>query len=296
MFAYKVATDIVTDPNISNMNVLSVPGVREPLVVDYAADKVHRTHQLSFYVADVPYYDFNTIRIFDGETGRYIDTEKTADQFDARVLDYNSVGVYFPNVVIDDETNNRRVTVPASVAAMSALSYNDRVAYPWFAPAGFNRAALDFVSLTQTRIRQPDRNKLYDARINPIVKFPNEGYVIFSQKTLQQAKTALDSINVKRMVLEVKRLIVEAGTRMIFEQITPELRSLFVQTATTLLSTVQLRQGIENFRIICDESNNSSDDVNNNKMNGRVMFVPTRAVEFIAIDFILTPTGVAFPV
>lgn len=292
--SFKTAIDIMTEPNISNMNLLALPGVREPLVVDYAADKVARKHQLSFLVGDIPYYDFNQVRVFDGEVGRFVDNEKTADLFDSRAIDQNSMGVYFPNVLIDDVTNNKKVMVPATVAALGAIAYNDKVAYPWWAPAGFNRGALSFVSLTQSKLRQGDRNKMYDARINTIVKFPNEGYVIFSQKTLQQAKTSLDSINVKRMVLEVKRLVVEAGNKMIWEQITPDLRDRFVTIATSLLSTVQARQGIEFFKIVCDDSNNSPSDVDENRMKATLIFKPVKAVEFIQIDFIVLPSGVSF--
>ena len=292
--SYKAAVDILTEPNISNMNLLAIPGIREPLVVDYTSDKVQNKHQLSFFVGDIPYYDFNLVRIFDGEANRFIDNEKTAEEFDGRAIDVNSMGVYFPNVIVDDTTNNKKVVVPASIAALGAISYNDKVAYPWWAPAGFNRAALDFVFLTQSKLRQPDRNKMYDSRINTIVKFPNEGFVIFSQKTLQQAKTALDSINVKRMVLEVKRMVVEAGTRIIFEQNTPDLRVRFSTTASSLLATVQARQGIERFKVICDDSNNSVTDVDNNRMNGRIEFKPVRAVEFIQIDFVVLPSGVSF--
>ena len=292
--SYRVAVDIMANPNINNANVIALPGIRDPLVVDYAENKVQNEHQLSFYVADIPYYDFNSVRIFDGEVGRFIDIEKTSDLFDSNATDKDASGVYFPNVVIDDLTNNKRVTVPASIAALGAIAYNDKVAYPWWAPAGFNRGALDFVRLTQTRINNPDREKMYQARINPITKFPNEGYVIFSQKTLKLGTSALDSINVKRMVLEVKRLVVEAALKQVWEQISEDLRGKFAQTATFLLSGVQLKQGIEKFKVVCDSSNNTAADVDDNRMNGRIEFVPTRAVEFIAINFIVTRSGVEF--
>ena len=118
--------------------------------------------------------------------------------------------------------------------------------------------------------------------------------MIFSQKTLKLGTSALDSINVKRMVLEVKRLVVEASMKLIWEQMTTDLRDKFVATSNSLLSTVQLKQGIEKFKVICNDSNNTANDINDNKMNGRIEFVPTRAVEFIAINFIVTRSGVEF--
>lgn len=292
--SYRVAVNIMTDPNVFNGNILVIPGIRDTIVTDYALQQVRDVHNMSMYLVDVPYYDFNNVRIFDGETGRYIDTNKTSDALESRAIDNNAGAGYFPNIVIDDKVNNRRVTVPASVAAASAFSFNDFVSYPWFAPAGFNRAALEFVKLTQTRIKEPERQRLYEVNLNPISKFPGDGYVIFSQNTLQQSKDALSSINIKRMILEVKRSIVEAGTKILWEQITPDLYPRFAGIANSLLSTVQLRQGLERFKIICDDTNNTDIDREANRMNGRIEIVPTRSVEFIGIDFVVLPSGVQF--
>jgi len=210
------------------------------------------------------------------------------------VIDNNYVATYFPNIVVDDATNSRKVMVPASVAALAALSYNDRVAFPWFAPAGFNRASLSFVAITQVRINQPERDRLTEVKINPIVKFPREGFVIMAQNTLQQAKSALSSINVKRMILEVKRTVVEIGNHTIFDQITSQTRSELVKQYTAVLSSVQAQAGIEVFKIICDDTNNTQADIEALQMNVQIRLVPTRAVEFIAIDFVISNSGVQF--
>ncbi len=292
--AFRTAVDIATDTIIANNNVLAIPGQRELLVTDYAIQK-NASYGLSFYVMDVPTYDANGNRIFDGDIGRFIDIQKTADNFDTRAIDSNGVAAYFPNFIMDDTVNTRRLMVPASVAAVAAFAYNDKVAYPWFIPAGFNRNALSFVILPSTRIRQPDRDKLISARINPITKFPGEGYVFFSQRTLQQAHSALESINVKRMMLEVKRLISEVGNRLLFDQITQSLRTQFIKDVSTQLSTIQLQRGIELFTVICDDTNNTRQDEQANRMNAQVRIVPTRGVEFIVMDFIVTNTGVIFP-
>ena len=293
VFAFRAATDILTDTVTSQINVLALPGQRDPLVTDYAAQQ-NKAYDLSFYTMDIPSYDFNNVRIFDGEIGRFTDVLKTATNYDQRAIDNDSIAAYFPNISMDDTVNNRRVTVPASVAALAAIGFNDKVGYPWFAPAGFNRASLNFVTLTQVRINQPERDALFDARINPIVKFPGEGYVFFSQSTMKQGKSLLSSINVKRMILEVKRLVSNIGNRLMFEQITTSLRQQFVKETSQQLSVVQTNRGIEAFKVICDDTNNTQTDVEANRMNGQIRLIPTTAVEYILIDFIVTNSGVAF--
>lgn len=293
IFAYRRAADIITDSIASNINLLAVPGQREPLVTEYVADKV-RDYGLALYTQDIPAYNGDNDRIFDGDTGQYVDVDNTADNFESRALDNYYAASYFPNVVITDPVANKKVTVPASVAALAAIGFNDKVAFPWFAPAGFNRASLDFVSQTQTRIKQDQRERLFSVKINPIVKFPREGYVIFAQNTLQQEESALQSINVQRMLSDVKRQVVEIGNRTIWNQITPQLQTGLVNDITSALSVVQVRQGIERFLVVSDNTNNTDEDRNQNKMNVRILLRPTRSIEFIAIDFVLTNSGVSF--
>ena len=130
--------------------------------------------------------------------------------------------------------------------------------------------------------------------MNPIATFPRNGFVIFGQKTLQQAKSALDRINVRRLLLEVKRQVVRVADRILFEPNTPQTRATFVGRVTPLLSVIQAQAGIEQFKVVMDNTNNTSADVESNRLNGRIIVVPTRAVEFIAIDFIITNSGVQF--
>lgn len=294
IFSYRVASQIITDAITSNINLLAVPGQRDPLVTDFVGDQA-RNFGLAFYTMDVPNYDSNGDRIWDGESSRFVDVEQVANSFEQRALDNEFVGAYFPDFTIEDDINRRRVTVPASVGALAALGFNDRVAYPWFAPAGFNRAALDFVTNTKARIKQPERERLYDIHINPIVKFPGEpGFVIFAQNTLEQAETALGSINVVRMLNELKRQIIEIGNRTIFEQITPEIYTELDRRFRNVLNLISARAGIERFDVIVDDRNNTDLDRENNRVNARIVLVPTRAIEFIAIDFIITRSGVSF--
>jgi hypothetical protein len=292
VLSYQTAVDIMTDPLTVNHNLLVIPGIRESFITDYAMKKV-RDYGLAFYIMDMAAYSDTNVRLYDDSTGRP-DVDKSASALDARAIDNNYAGTYFPNVFIDDTTNKRRIKVPASVAAVGALAFNDRVAYPWFAPAGFNRAALDFVTNVEVRLNVSDRDRLYESRINPIATFPRLGFVIYGQKTLQVNKSALDRVNVRRLLLEVKRIIVQIANQLVFEQNTPEVRNKFVADCVLQLGLIQTQSGIENFKVICNETNNTQEDIDLNKLNGRIVVVPTRVIEFIAIDFIITNSGVQF--
>lgn len=293
--SYLQAVNLATDPNLSIANIVCAPGIREPLITDYLLDRCYSEHQMSEGVIDVPYYDDQNIRIFDGETRRTIDIENTAKNFDSRTIDKNVGVTYFPNITIEDGTNKKLLTVPASIAALSAISYTDKVSFPWWAVAGLNRASLDFVKGAQVRINnKTDREILYSARINPIIKLPRESFVIWSQQTLALGDSLFTNLNIKRMVLEIKRIIVAIATRLVFENITPDLYQNFTTQTNSVLSVVQTREGIESFKVICDETNNSDDDRNNNKMNGVIMVQPTKAFEYIELSFAVYPSGVVF--
>ena len=294
--SYRAAVEMMTDPMIVNTNILAVPGIREPLVAERAAERV-KSYSKAIYLMDIPYYDENQGRLFLGEASQHgmkSDVQYTSEQFEARAIDNNYSATYFPDVWIDDPINNLKVRVPASVAGLASLAFNDRVSYPWFAPAGFNRGALEMVSNVTTRLTAGDRDVLYDSRINPIAVFPNAGFVIFGQKTLQMKKSALDRINVRRMLLEVKRLIVSVANNILFEPNTPQTRARFVGSVTPLLALVQAQAGIESFQVVMDDTNNTVEDYESNRLNGRIIVVPTRAIEYIAIDFIITRSGVMF--
>ena len=289
--SYRQAINIMTDPMTVRTNILAIPGIRDPYVADYAAGKV-RDYSMAMYVMDVPNYNGGQYRIFD--TGSRPDVEYTANNLEGRAIDNNYVASYFPDVFITDPINNRRVLVPASIAALGALGYSDNVSYPWFAPAGFNRGALDFVENVRTRLSVSDRDDLYERRINPIANFPNGGFVIFGQKTMQINQSALDRVNVRRLLLEVKRQVVEVANVVLFEQNTPQTRARFVNLVQPRLALIQAQAGIEKFRVICDDTNNTPADAEENRLNGKIVLIPTRTIEFIAIDFIITNAGVSF--
>ena len=290
--SYRTAISILTDPFASRVNIVSIPGIRSSFVTDHAMEKT-KEYSKAIYLMDIPAYDDNLNRLYDDATSRP-NVRKTTEQFEARALDNNYTATYFPDVIINDEINGDSVNVPATVAAIGALGFNDRVAFPWFAPAGFNRGSLDTVLNTEVRLNAEDRNVLYESRINPIASFPDGGFVIFGQKTLQQAKSSLDRVNVRRMLLEVKRIVSDIANGLIFEQNTPATRSRFISLTKPKLASIQSNQGIDSFKVVMNSSNNTTEDAEQNRLNGRVILVPTRAAEFIAIDFIITNSGVSF--
>ncbi|MBP04964.1 MAG: hypothetical protein CMA72_09310 [Euryarchaeota archaeon] len=294
--SFRTAAEINTDPFAVRINLLAIPGIKDAAVSDFASERM-RDYSQGLYVMDIPEFGMKdgttSTRLFDDSTLR-ADVLETAEQFAGRALDNSFVTSYFPSVIIEDSQNKRRVKVPPSIAALAAFGFNDRVAYPWFAPAGFNRGALEFVKNTSTRLTQADRDTLYENRINPIANFPTGGFVIFGQKTLQQTSSALDRVNVRRMLLEVKRIISQVARNLLFEQNNATTRNRFVSQTTPLLALIQAQQGIESFQVVMDNTNNTELDREQNRLNGRIVVVPTRAIEFVAIDFIITNAGVSF--
>ena len=292
--AYKTAVDIMTDPGASRANILAIPGIRDSLITNYAASET-RSYARAIYLMDIPAYTDAGVRIY--ATNILPDVTYTIRQFLGRNINNNYVATYFPDAsIVDDSTttSGKRVRVPSSIVALGALAQNDAKTYPWYAPAGFNRTSLSSVTNLAVRLSSSDRDSLYDARINPITAFPGLGFVIFGQKTLQLAKSALDRVNVRRLLIELARIVTSVGLQFVFEPNTSATRSRFVSLLTPQFATVQSQSGIDSFKIIMDESNNTAADIEANKLNGRIIIVPTKAVEYIAIDFIITNEGVEF--
>lgn len=303
--SFKNAIRLMTDGMVVNHNVLVVPGIRDAFITDFAKQRVEE-YGKAIYLMDIPYYDKGATRTFVSEKGiasERADVEETSSSFDLREINSSYVATYFPDAMVLDSSDpddaaissRRSIRVPSSIIALGALAKTDSISSPWFAPAGFSRGALDTITSTCIRLNAADRDTLYEARINPVANFPNKQFVIFGQKTSQLARTALDRVNVRRLVLEVKRQIESTAQRLLFEQNNSATRTRFVSAASNSLSTIRAGKGIEDFRVIMDDTNNTAEDVDNNRLNGRIVIVPTRAIEFVAIDFVITNAGVEFP-
>ena len=203
--------------------------------------------------------------------------------------------MYYPWVKILDATVNKFVWVPPSVVLPGVVAYNDKVAYPWFAPAGLNRGGLTRVADVYTRLTHSERDDLYEGKVNPIAIFPNVGVTVWGQKTLQTKPSALDRINVRRLLIKLKKFIASSTKYLVFENNTAATRLRFLNIVNPYLESVQQRQGLYAFKVVMDETNNTPDVIDRNQMVGQLFLQPTKTAEFIIIDFNILPTGAAFP-
>jgi len=291
--AYKTAIKATVEKLDASFNIFAVPGIRDSIITDYAGELI-KDYNKALYVMDIPEYDDDSNRLF-YDSSVYPSVDKTIEKFEGRNIDNNYIATYFPDVIKQQPSDiGGTATLPASVAGLAALGYNDLVSFPWFAPAGFNRGSLQDIINTKIRLNAADRDNLYEARINPIAKFTTGDYVIFGQKTLQKNKSALDRVNVRRMLLEVKRIVSQAANEVIFELNSAETRNKFISLIAPQLSLIQSQQGIDQYRIIANETNNKQVDIENNRLNCKIILVPTRSVEYISLDFIVTNSGVDF--
>jgi phage tail sheath protein FI len=212
----------------------------------------------------------------------------------ANAVDSNYVGSYYPWVKTIDSRTNRLTAVPPSVLMPGIYAANDATAAEWFAPAGLNRGGIVGAVSVLNRLTQAERDSLYESKVNPIATFPGEGIVAFGQKTLQDRASALDRINVRRLLIKVKKYIASTSRYLVFEQNTATTRSKFLNTVNPYLEGIQQRQGLYAFRVVMDETNNTPDVIDRNIMAGQIFLQPTKTAEFIVLDFNILPTGATF--
>jgi len=202
---------------------------------------------------------------------------------------------YWPWVQVIDPDLGRQVWVPASTVIGGVYAYNDSVSEPWFAPAGINRGGLGQVVRAEQKLNSTNRDTLYSNKVNPIASFPATGVVVYGQKTLQTRASALDRVNVRRLLIELKGYISQVADNLVFEQNTIATRNSFLSAVNPYLEGVQQRQGLYAFKVIMDESNNTADVIDRNQMVGQIYIQPTKTAEFIYLDFNILPTGATFP-
>ena len=213
----------------------------------------------------------------------------------ALTYDTSYAAAYWPWLQTIDPNSGQQVWVPASTMIPSVYAFNDRVAEPWFAPAGINRGVLSNVIRAERNLTQGNRDLLYENNVNSIATFPNTGVVVFGQKTLQKKASALDRVNVRRLLIELKSFISQVADTLVFEQNNIITRNNFLSQVNPYLASVQQRQGLTAFRVVMDESNNTPNVIDNNQLVGQIYLQPTRTAEFIILDFNVLPTGATFP-
>jgi len=278
--AYKRAINTVSNPDEYDINLMALPGVIHSIhssVTNHAIDKIEDRAD-AFFIMDGSHYSASI---------------QTAIN-DVQTLDSNYVGTYYPWVKVLDEVKNKPTWVPPSVVLPGVYANNDRIGQEWFAPAGLNRGGLTEVLEARTRLTNLERDDLYENRINPIATFPGQGVVVFGQKTLQGKPSALDRINVRRLLINLRKFIASSSRFLVFEQNTSALRNRFLNIVNPYLDQVQANSGLSAFRVVMDDSNNTPDVVDRNQLVGQIFIQPTRTAEFIVLDFVVQPTGAAF--
>ena len=213
----------------------------------------------------------------------------------ALTYDTSYAAAYWPWVQTIDPNSARQVWVPASTLIPGVYAFNDNIAEPWFAPAGINRGRLTTVIRAERYLTQGNRDTLYESNVNSIATFPNTGVTVFGQKTLQKKRSALDRINVRRLLIELKNYISQVADTLVFEQNTVTTRNNFLSQVNPYLASVQQRQGLIAFRVVMDETNNTPTTIDNNQLIGQIYLQPTKTIEFIILDFNILPTGATFP-
>ena len=279
--AYKKAIDAISNADEFDINLISMPGVLHSLhsaATTYAIDMCENRGD-TFYVMDSTGINDNIASATSTSEG----------------LDTNYAATYYPWVKIIDFDRNKPIWVPPSVVLPGVIAFNDRVSAEWFAPAGLNRGGLTEVVEVKTRLTQAERDTLYEGRINPIAVFPATGVCVWGQKTLQGRPSALDRINVRRLLIASKKFIASSTRYLVFEQNTSQTRTRFLNIVNPYLESIQQRQGLYAFRVIMDESNNTPDIIDRNILYGQLYLQPAKTAEFIILDFNIQSTGAAFP-
>ncbi len=289
--AYRKALDVVAEKSAIDIQLLAIPGIREPAVTDFAIDKTEERFD-ALYVMDIEECDYTgTSGVVTGSV-QEISVTNTAAKLQARGLDTSFAAAYFPDCLVRDPDSGANVRCPPSVAVLGAMSLNDAVAHPWFAPAGFTRGALATTEQAQVRLNRANLDTLYEVDINPITSFPNSaGVVVFGQKTLLQAQSALDRVNVRRLLIDIRRKVRNVANTIIFEPNRESTLARFSAAVQPILARVQQQQGLDRFKVVIDSSTTTQIDIENNTVRGKIFLQPTKSVEFISLDFVVTNQG-----
>ena len=300
---YKRAIDLCAHPEDIQFNLASVPSLSTPgltkRLMQHCENRGDALCVMDIENGFLPIADRKTN---DSATSTTVtgDVNTAVGSMRDRQLNSSFGCAYYPWVQCLDDDTNKVVYLPPSVVALGVMSYTDSVKGPWFAPAGFTRGGLSTgltgipVLNATLRLSSKDRDNLYENRINPIATFPNEGVVVFGQKTLQVTRSALDRINVRRMLIYVKREISLIAANLLFEPNVQNTWSRFIAAATPMLIDVQQRFGIQEYKLVLDETTTTPDLIDQNIMYAKLFIKPTRAIEFIAVDFFITNTGASF--
>jgi phage tail sheath protein FI len=283
---YQKALDIIVDDTETDIQLLTIPGIRHTIITDDALLKTENRFD-AMYLMDIQEYD--TANTLVSSSGQDISVRFTADQHSGRGLNSSFGAAYFPDVIINDAANNTVRQVPPSVAVLGAYGLNDAVGFPWFAPAGFARGALRSTDRTVIPLNRDNMDALQDVNINPLVSFAgSSGPVVWGQKTLLASDSALERVNVRRLLISLRRQVREIARRFVFEPGRAETLARFSQLVNPIMKKVQDQKGLEKFLVRIDLTTTTPTDIENKTIRGQIFLVPTRTLEFLSLDFVVT--------
>jgi hypothetical protein len=278
---YDGMLNLLSNQDDYRFNVLLTPGLIDVFQTSQITTAVNNTQNRgdSIYVYDTVQFGASL--------------NSVVSQASARDSSY--AATYWPWVRTIDPDSGNFVWVPASTMIGGVYAFTDASSEPWFAPAGINRGGLSTVITAERKLSQGNRDTLYQGNVNPIATFPGQGVVVYGQKTLQKQASALDRVNVRRLLIALKSYIGQVAQNLVFEQNTAATRNAFLSQVNPYLETVQQRQGLYAYRVVMDDSNNTPDVIDRNQMVGAIYLQPTKTAEFIILDFNVLPTGATFP-
>jgi hypothetical protein len=290
-YAYLLGQQTFANPESTNINVFVTPGidyVNNSNLVEDAVQMIEFNRADSLYVCTTPDYDLYlpTTTGIDG----FIYPTEAVNNLDTTGIDSNYTATYYPWVLTRDSVNNTQIYIPPTAEVTRNLALTDNIAFPWFAAAGYTRGIVNCIK-ARKKLTQEDRDILYVGRINPIATFSDVGTVIWGNKTLQIRESALDRINVRRLLLQARKLISAVSIRLLFEQNDAQVRQDFLNAVNPILDAIRRDRGLYDFRVTVSSD---PEDIDRNQLTGKIYIKPTRSLEFIDITFYITPTGASF--
>ena len=279
--SYTDALNLLANPNEFRYNIITVPGLTIDSHPTPIGTLITNTEDRgdAIAVVDPVLYSQNV----------------TTTIGNAAKQDSSYAASYWPWCQTTDPNTGQLVWVPASTIIPGVYAYTDKVSEPWFAPAGINRGGLGTVRQVEKKLTQSDKDTLYTGKVNPLATLPGRGVVVFGQKTLQTKPSALDRVNVRRLLISLKSYISQVADNLVFEQNTAATRNQFLSQVNPYLESVQQRQGLYAFKVVMDDTNNTPDVIDRNQLVGAIYLQPTKTAEFIYLNFNILPTGATFP-
>jgi hypothetical protein len=290
-YAYLLGILTFANPESTNINVFATTGidyVNNSNLVEDAINMVQFSRADSVYICTTPDYNMYLPDATDPQAIIY--PQEAVDNLDNTGIDSSYTATYYPWILVRDTVNNTQIYLPPTGEVCRNLALTDNISFPWFASAGYTRGLVNSVK-ARLKLTQEDRDTLYQGRINPIATFSDVGTVIWGNKTLQVADTALNRLNVRRLLLQARKLISAVAVRLLFEQNDQIVRQQFLDSVNPILDSIRRDRGLYDFRVTVSSS---VEDLDRNTLNGRIYLKPTKALEFIEIEFFITPTGASF--